>query len=261
MNGIIEIKKEGYIILEIRNLTDELKKTIKNLLVEICHGEYANDSKFKLFSFDETIKELVEHRLKKDKIKQIGAVGEILLNVVIREFTDMKIASPFFNIEERSAKKGFDIIAIDSDKKLWIIESKAGEIGNFSSPTEKSCLLIKKAKMDLYTRLNDKNSQIWSNAVKSVNSSLNDSDEKKVIMDILITNGNSDSSKDKNVVLGATVFCLLDKTIEPSKINDLYKSILEMKKFSEIKLIAIQKKTYDAVIEFLSSLVKKNEYY
>lgn len=256
MDGIIEKKIGESIILEIHNLSNELQNKIKEQLVEICHGEYALVSTSKYLSFDETIKELVNHRLPKSTNKKIGAIGEILLNVMIREFTDMKIVSPFFNIEERNVKKGFDIIAVDSAGDLWIIESKAGEQGKLKSSTEKVCERINVAKRDLDTRLNTDNSQLWLNAIKSVKSSLDDNSEKKTIMNILEKNSNnSPSSIDKNVVLGGTVFCLFDSVIDLSQLDNLYKSILNSNKFSKIRLIAIQKKTFQAVIDYLSTLV------
>ena len=255
MNGVVERKNGESIILEIHNLSDELKDKIKEQLVEICHGEYALVSASKYFSFDETIKELVNHRLPKAKNKKIGAIGEILLNVMIREFTDMKIVSPFFNIEERNVKKGFDIIAVDSAGDLWFIESKAGEQGKLKSSTEKVCERINEAKKDLDIRLNKDNSQLWLNAIKSVKSSLDDNSEKKTIMNILEKNSNSCSSIDKDVVLGGTVFCLFDSVIDSFKLSNLYISILKSNKFSKIRLIAIQKQTFQAVIDYLSTLV------
>lgn len=255
MNGVVERKNGESIILEIHNLSDELKDKIKEQLVEICHGEYALVSASKYFSFDETIKELVNHRLPKAKNKKIGAIGEILLNVMIREFTDMKIVSPFFNIEERNVKKGFDIIAVDSAGDLWFIESKAGEQGKLKSSTEKVCERINEAKKDLDIRLNKDNLQLWLNAIKSVKSSLDDNSEKKTIMNILEKNSNSCSSIDKNVVLGGTVFCLFDSVIDSFKLSNLYISILKSNKFSKIRLIAIQKQTFQAVIDYLSTLV------
>lgn len=238
-----------------RNLSDELKDKIKEQLIEICHGEYALVSASKFLRFPETIKELVNYRLPKAKNKKIGAIGEILLNVMIREFTDMKIVSPFFNIEERNVKKGFDIIAVDSAGDLWIIESKAGEQGKLKSSTEKVYERINVAKKDLDTRLNKDNSQLWLNAIKSVKSSLDYNSEKKTIMNILEKNSNSCSSIDKNVVLGGTVFCLFDSVIDSSKLNELYISISKSNKFSKIRLIAIQKQTFQAVIDYLSTLV------
>ena len=255
MNDVVERKIGESIILEIYSLSDELKDKIKEQLVEICHGEYALVSASKYFSFDETIKELVNHRLPKAKNKKIGAIGEILLNVMIREFTDMKIVSPFFNIEERNVKKGFDIIAVDSAGDLWIIESKAGEQGKLKSSTEKVCERINVAKKDLDTRLNKDNSQLWLNAIKSVNSSLDDNSEKKTIMNILEKNSNLCSSIDKNVVLGGTVFCIFDSTIDSIELRKLYNSILSSNKFSKLKLIAIQKQTYQAIIDYLTTLI------
>lgn len=255
MNDVVERKIGESIILEIHSLSDELKDKIKEQLVEICHGEYALVSASKYFSFDETIKELVNHRLPKAKNKKIGAIGEILLNVMIREFTDMKIVSPFFNIEERNVKKGFDIISVDSAGDLWIIESKAGEQGKLKSSTEKVCERINVAKKDLDTRLNKDNSQLWLNAIKSVNSSLDDNSEKKTIMNILEKNSNLCSSIDKNVVLGGTVFCIFDSIIDSIELGKLYNSILSSNKFSKLKLIAIQKQTYQAIIDFLVTLV------
>lgn len=254
MDGVVKREQGECIILEIQNLSDELKSKIKEQLVEICHGEYALVSTSNHFSFKATIKEFLNYRLPKNKNKKIGAVGEMLLNVIIREFTDMKIISPFFNIEERNVKKGFDIIAVDCNKEIWIIESKAGEQGGFKSSTDKACERIKVAKKDLDTRLNKENSQLWLNAIKSVRSCLEDSSEKKTIVNILENNSNSCTSIDKNVVLGGTVFCLFNSVIDSDELDKLYTSISNSKKFSKIKLIVIQKKTFQAIIDYLGTL-------
>jgi hypothetical protein len=255
MNDVVERIIGESIILEIHSLSDELKDKIKEQLVEICHGEYALVSGFNYHSFGETIEELVNHRIPSDINKKVGVIGELLLNVLIREFTDIKIVSPFFNLEERNVKKGFDIIAVDSSNDLWIIESKAGELGNLKTPTKKICERINTAKRDLDTRLNMHNSQLWLNAVNSVRSALDDTSEKNTIVNILNKNSNSCISKDKNVILGGTVFCIFDSTIDSKELRKLYNSILRSNKFSKLKLIAIQKQTYQAIIDFLVTLV------
>lgn len=255
MNGIVERKIGDSVILEIRNLSDELKDKIREQLVEICHGEYALVSGFNYHSFKETIKELVVFRIPKSKDKRVGAIGELLLNVMIREYTDMRIVSPFFNLEERNVKKGFDIIAVDPNKDLWIIESKAGELGKLKTVNEKIRERINTAKRDLDKRLNMHNSQLWLNAVNSVRSALDDTSEKNTIVNILNKNANSCLSNDKNVVLGGTVFCVFDSTIDSIELGKLYNSILSSNKFSKLKLIAIQKRTYQAIIDFLATLV------
>lgn len=255
MNGIVERKIGDNLILEIRTLSDELKDKIKKQLIEICHGEYALVSGLNYHSFDETVKELVNHRIPSNINRKVGVIGELLLNVLIREYTDMRIVSPFFNLEERNIKKGFDIIAVDPNKDLWIIESKAGELGKLKTSTEKVCERINSAKRDLDTRLNMHNSQLWLNAVNSVRSALDDTSEKNTIVNILNKTSNSCKSNDKNVVLGATVFCVFDSIIDSIELDNLYNSILSSNKFSKLKLIAIQKQTYQSIIDFLVTLV------
>mgnify|MGYP000897357893 CR=1 FL=1 len=250
MNDVIERKIGESIILEIHNLGDELKDKIK----EICHGEYALVSGLNYHSFNETVKELVNHRIPSNINRKVGVIGELLLNVLIREFTDIKIVSPFFNLEERNVKKG-DIIAVDPNKDLWIIESKAGELGKLKTSTEKVRERINTAKRDLDTRLNMHNSQLWLNAVNSVRSALDDTSEKNTIVNILNKNSNSCLSNDKNVILGGTVFCIFNSTIDSIELRKLYNSILSSNKFSKLKLIAIQKQTYQAIIDFLVTLV------
>lgn len=259
MEGIVERKNGEITILEVQYLSEDLKKKIQDELVEICHGEYALVSDFDEHSFEATVKEPVYYRIPKYKNKKVGAIGELLLNVLMREFTDMKVVSPFFNLEERNAKKGFDIIAVDSNMELWIIESKAGELGKYKNSTNKVRERINAAKNDLDTRLNEHNSQLWLNAMNSVRSALDDTSEKNTILNILRDN-KSYSSCDKNVVLGGTVFCVFDTKIDLAKIEELYNSILKSKKFSKLKLIAIQKQTYQAIIDFLATLVE-NDYY
>lgn len=255
MNGIVERKIGDNLILEIRTLSDELKDKIKKQLIEICHGEYALVSGLNYHSFDETVIELVNHRIPSNINRKVGVIGELLLNVLIREYTDMRIVSPFFNLEERNIKKGFDIIAVDPNKDLWIIESKAGELGKLKTSTEKVCERINSAKRDLDTRLNMHNSQLWLNAVNSVRSALDDTSEKNTIVNILNKTSNSCKSNDKNVVLGATVFCVFDLIIDSIELDNLYNSILSSNKFSKLKLIAIQKQTYQSIIDFLVTLV------
>ena len=255
MDGVVEIKFGETIILNVKTLSDELKKKISDELVEICHGEYALVSGFNYHSFNETIKELVTHRIPSDINRKVGVIGELLLNVLIRAFTDIKIVSPFFNLEERNVKKGFDIIAVDPNKDLWIIESKAGELGKLKTSTEEICERIKVAKRDLDTRLNMHNSQLWLNAVNSVRSALDDTSEKNTIVNILNKNSNSCLSNDKNVILGGIVFCIFDSTIDSVELGKLYNSILNSGKFSKLKLIAIRKQTYQAIIDFLVTLV------
>lgn len=258
MDGVIERKVGENIILEIRELSDDLKSKMKNQLTEICHGEYALTSGLRHHSYDETLKELVSYRIPNRRNGAIGAMGELLLNVLIRDFTDMRIVSPFFNLEERSVKKGFDILAVDSNQELWIVESKAGILSpRLTTSTEKVCERLNVAKNDLDRRLNEDNSQLWLNAINSVRTALDDNSEKRTVVAILNENANSIGSDDKNVVLGGTVFSVFNSVIDEVRLEELYKKILDLGEFSKLRLIAIQKATYQAIIDYLKSLIEE----
>lgn len=243
-------------IIEIKHFSEELKLKIKDEIRVICHGEYALSSESIFYSFDETVAELIE-RLPSERIKKVGSIGELILNVLIRILDDLRIVSPFFNLEERNVKKGFDIIAIDRSEDIWIIESKAGELGKMSNVSEKISERINTANRDLKERLNDKNAQLWLNAINSVRSSLDSNDEQKVVVSILEKTSNTSISTDKNVLLGGLVFCSYESMIEVERIKSIYKNISEQELYSKLQIIAIQKGTFEAIIDFLNSLVVK----
>jgi hypothetical protein len=91
--------------------------------------------------------------------------------------------------------------------------------------------------------------------VNSVRSALDDTSEKNTIVNILNKNSSSCLSNDKNVILGGIVFCIFNSTIDSIELRKLHDSILSSNKFSKLKLIAIQKQTYQAIIDFLVTLV------
>lgn len=56
-------------------------------------------------------------------------IGELLVHIILELEGKYSTASPFFNMEESSFKKGFDIVLFEEDsKELWITETKSGEI-------------------------------------------------------------------------------------------------------------------------------------
>ena len=83
-------------ILEVLSFTKELKERIESEFRVICHGEYALESKSVHFSTEESLEEFLNYRLPNGQNQKIGAIGEFLLNLLIREYTDLEIISPFF---------------------------------------------------------------------------------------------------------------------------------------------------------------------
>ena len=109
LDGVFINELDGCNIIEIKEFSDELKNKIKDELTVICHGECALTGITNYYSFEKTILELVNYRLSSDRKKKVEAIGELLLNVIIRMLGELEIVSPFFNMEERNVKKGFDI--------------------------------------------------------------------------------------------------------------------------------------------------------
>lgn len=126
-----------------------------------------------------------------------------------------------------------------------------------TTSTEKVCERLKVAKNDLDRRLNEDNSQLWLNAINSVRVALDDNSEKRTVISILNESSNSRLSEDKNVVLGGTVFSVFDSVIDETKLEDLYITILNSGTFSKLRLIAIQKATYQAIVNYLKSLIEE----
>lgn len=104
-------------IINIRELTDEIKNIFDNFLVKICHGNSdstINDVKKELKNFFEG---------KSDKIIR-GALAELLVHIYLNS-NEFKQEFLFFNLEENSIKKGFDGYFSKGGEE-FIVESKAG---------------------------------------------------------------------------------------------------------------------------------------
>lgn len=243
-------------ILEVTSFTKELKERIESEFRVICHGEYALISNSVHFSIEESLEEFLNYRLPNGQNQKIGAIGEFLLNLLIREYTDLEIISPFFNMEERNVKKGFDIIAHDTNEDVWVIESKAGVPNAQQDASNKIRERLNTAQRDLNSRLNMKNSQLWLNAIKSVRSSVKSSDEKQNVIDLLEKASNTHASNDKNVVFAGIVFSSFKiSQISSNDVEDIYNNFLGKNIYNQIKIIAIQKETYKKIIIFLCRLM------
>ena len=84
MDGVVVNHYTDFKIIEIEYLSDEFKKKTQDELMVICHGEYALFPSAKVHSYTSTLNELVNFRIPTTSEKRSGAVGELLLNVVIR---------------------------------------------------------------------------------------------------------------------------------------------------------------------------------
>lgn len=115
-------------VLEIDELSDSLRKYMDEHLAEICEGTYSDSL---LVDVKDRIKELFKDKQSDNtEVKytnwEMGAVAEFFIHLYLKHH-GLKQECMFFNLEERSIKKGFDGYYTD-ESSPWIMESKSGSI-------------------------------------------------------------------------------------------------------------------------------------
>lgn len=249
-------------ICHIELLSDDIKALIRKNLTTICHGSYSTGSRgSSLFSYQATLVSFFDRYNSKPAKTKMGMIGELLSNVLITEiFGEFTVVSPFFNLEEKSIKKGFDLLLYRaSDTSIWITEVKSGNLHKDKTHDETARELLNTAKADLVGRLNSQETMYWLNALHSVQSAVSTKSDYKVILEeILIDYGSAAadkiaSSNDKCVVLISNLFEPLDTKISKDTAVQFLDKTVKANLFSKVFVFCVQKKTFSRVVEFLES--------
>ena len=178
-----------------------------------------------------------------------------------KEFTTN---TPFFNLEERNVKKGFDaVLNKTGTTELWIAEVKSGEL-NKGKQNELAKNLLNTAKRDLVKRLPDSFS-LWQNAINGAEVAISEArSEKEAFINLLTemsdkSSNNEIKSSDVNVVLVGTVFAGLQNKVFESEISKKYQELSQEHIFKNIYLFVIQKELYQKVYNFLKEEGKESD--
>ncbi|MCB2356411.1 DUF1837 domain-containing protein [Clostridium estertheticum] len=251
-------KRKNYSICHIDDFSDDLKNLIKKQLSSVCNGTSKASSDRKAYSYKSTIKEFLKRYNTKPLKTKIGMVGELLTHILILNyFTEFNTVSPYFNLEERSIKKGFDIVLYSTnDNALWITEVKSGQLHKDKSVNETNKDLLRTANRDLERRLNENEVSIWENAINGASIVLDkNKDMKDAVIEILgsisdeIVDENG-ISNDKNVILVSSLFSSLSDEIKENEVKTTYNTLENKNNFNNLIAFSIQKGTYTKVIEF-----------
>lgn len=263
ISGVTKEIDSDYVLYFIENLSDDLKAEIRNRLAAVCHGVDQAQSSLKIYSYKETVKEFVK-RYKNSSIsedRKKGMIGELLVHIILELEGRFTTASPFFNMEERSFKKGYDVALYDAtNNELWIAEVKSGQIQKNQKNASSAIVgLINTAKTDLKKRLSDSNTSLWLNAINAAKVSMSDSNHQKdAVMKLLgqcsedAVDGNN-TSDSFNVVLSAALFHPMSDQMEAKKVGQKHSKIVREGHFNKVFIMAIQKETFEAVFDFLES--------
>lgn len=265
--GVVKEDNSDYVLYFIESLSDELKQEIRRRLVEVCYGADQAQSKSKIYSYKATVKEFVKrYKTNNDasEDRKKGMIGELLVHVVLEIEGRFTTASPFFNMEERSFKKGFDVSLFEADTgELWVAEVKSGKIQKQQANASSAIVgLINTAKNDLKGRLNEQNTRLWLNAINAAKVSIsNGCNQKDAVVKLLeqcaddAVDGNN-SSNTFNVVLAGTLFHPLSELMNASKVGQKHTKVVSEKLFKKVFVMATQKGTFEAVYDFLESEAK-----
>lgn len=258
-------EKQGVYFFLINELSDALKVHIRTNLVSICEGEYHSEKFSAFHTYEITLKTFLERFQPKADTTKIGMVGELLCHLLLPiKMSNYLRASPYFNMEENSIKKGHDLIFFDKNSsELWITEVKSGEKGAVENTTIKTTDLLGTAGRDLISKLNGSGTNLWRNALKGMDSVIRDGISKDVIVKELSeyqkrTVGDVQKSEEYNVILTSNVFHDTDESIVFDEVLAWTDSYSNRDRFKNIIFLSIQKGTYQKIVDFLESELSEN---
>lgn len=258
MDGI-RLETTGHTALCIvEELSEELKQSIRKHLTCICHGSSRGTSNRQIYSYPNTLKAFIRRYDRKTKKTKKGMMGELLSHIIIIEKLKIfKTISPFFNMEEESIKKAFDLVLLHKkSNSIYFTEVKSGHAKNLTSET-KNKKLLNKAKNDLKNKLNENRDTHWLNAINGATIALeNNKNLKETITNILENftedaQNNIASSKSKKALIISVLYNNLSDKLDISHLQKIKKEISAQKIFKTTLIFSIQKHTYKKIENFL----------
>lgn len=258
MDGVIFKQSGQYAMCCIETFSDDLKETLRANLTRICHGTDQASRSMVVFKYAATLKSFWDRYSTKDQNTQTGMLGELLAHVVILEmFDDYDVVSPFFNMEEKHIRKGFDLILYQpSSNEVWITEVKSGGAGKKTSCAASKAMLAK-ARDDLKGRLAESEMNHWLNAMNAAQKSITDKKSyKESVLAILGMEGdkaygNSAVASDNNVVLVSALFNDVSHKIMENSIADFTTTLTTNPIFKTVLVLSIHKGTLQKLENFL----------
>lgn len=258
LEGIqLEKSETGSLCFTIQDISNDLKDVIRERLSTICHGAAKASRKSVLYSYKMTLRAFFEKFDTKSADTQKGMIGELLTHVLFLHYEDgFRAASPFFNMEEDSIKKGFDLVLHHhATSEIWFVEVKTGDCGDETS-INKLGNLLSLAKNGLKTALNSERNTLWQNAVNGANLVIHNSGLKSQIEGLLESYNEKavageSVSADYNAVLVAVCFSGAQPFASGTDFEARHTTQKNMNEFRDLMSIALQKDAIQSLIEFL----------
>ncbi len=261
MEGVYFKERDGYALCCVENFSDELRKSIKENLSRICHGAQQASRGREMYKYNTTIKTFWERYNSKPALTKKGMLGELLSHVILLNlFPRFEVVSPFFNLEERNIKKGFDLLLYESSSQgVWITEVKSGELHKGKDQSATTADLLSTARDDLKLRLAEQQLNHWQNAIHAARVAIDSkSDYKDIVIEILESEGDlvacgSPSSQDNNAFLVSTLFSEISQRVLESTLSAFSEDLKNKGIFKSFFALSIHKGTLNKIESFLKA--------
>lgn len=249
----------GSFCFVLHDISNDLKEVIRERLSEICYGAAKASRNTNLYSYQRTLSAFFERFDSKSLNTQKGMIGELLTHVLFLHYeSDFRSASAYFNLEENSIKKGFDLVLHnDETSQIWFVEVKAGECGENTS-IQKLGGLLSLAKNDLKTALDSERNTLWQNAINGAIVVVNENTLKTQI-ETLLENFNeqavlgASTSVNYNAILVAVSFSGSQTFATGEEFELRHQNQQNLNEFQQLMSVALQKNTLQSVVDFLRS--------
>lgn len=257
IEGVKQINKSNCTLYIIENFSEEFKQIIRDQLQGIWSGFAMADSLPEFYSYKFTLESFLERYNPKDDNTKKGMIGELLAHMLLNH-TDNNLTSLSIlkNKEEKSIKKGFDIIYCEVDcDKLWYSEVKSGksENGNEDSNTYND-ILLKRSKKGISEMIAERRNSLWESALIDVDLVIKENNGKLNLKKILSKDSPIlKTDQKKNVILISSLYHSISDCIDENNQVAFYDTTKLEDIFNDIKIISIQKNTFETVANFLSN--------
>lgn len=259
MDGVSFKQVDQYALCCIENLSDELKAALRENLTRICHGADQASRDRAIFKYPATLRAFWDRYSSKPWKTKIGMLGELLSHVIILKlFPDFDVVSPFFNMEEKSIRKGFDLLLYESSKSnVWITEVKSGGLGEGKTPCAATRALLAKARDDLKGRLAEQELNHWQNAINAARNSIHaKADYRESVLEILelegdMAEGSVATASDNNVFLISALFSDVSQRVAEKTISKFTTDLVDKSIFKSVLVLSLHKGTLERLEDFL----------
>lgn len=256
IEGTRFIKREKYSLCYVDTISEELKELIRNQLSSIWNGFAEVQEMPSTYTYSKTLRSFLDRYNSKRPETKKGMIGELLSHILISHFYDeFESLSILKNKEERSIKKGFDIIYCHSESNgLWYSEVKSGasESGANNS-TDYNRVLLERAKNGINEMFASKRTSLWESALIDAKLTIEEGQRRIDIRNLLNEDLEEVYLNDKkNVILISTLYHDLSDLVEEDSLEAYQQEVENEDLFLDCFILSIQKRTYQAVELFLT---------